>query len=459
MLLALAVVLGLAVVVAVWYRPWSHANRAAHQAGPVDSTPPLAAGEPPLAAAAVLRLSSELPETVEQFNDETLAVGRLLVDTLTNRPEAYAQLAFAQLQVGQEREALKSWREALSRDGNFADAHLGIGVILEEQGENEQAIASYRKAIELNPDEEHAYRELAEVLLRVGKASEALEVARECARRFPTVCEHHFWVGQAYLELGDYERALQAHEEAIRIDPDFALSYFPLARACARLGRNDEAARYQEKFAELRKSEMEADSDRSRNYDDPMTQRYRLVKRHALAGTLHLQFGDLRLAEAHWLRAAAIGPLDTATRKALVSLYQQQNRPGAELQFLDQLIPLEPDNLEHPLRKGRLLIEMHSWPEAETLLTGLAEKHPESADAHLLLAEMYLRKGSNESAAFYAEKAVSLAASSKGFLVLAAAQESCGDRAGALEALNQAISLDPTNEQIRRTYEQLLASE
>ena len=416
-------------------------------------------GEPPVDAAAVLRLPRDLPETVEELNEEALAIGRLLVESVPDRPESHAQLAFAHLQLGQERAALTSWQEALARDEKFADAHLGMGVILEEQGENEQAIASYRKAIELNPALEHAYRELTEVLLRVGKAEEAMPVARECVRRFPTVCENHFWLGQVYLELGNYEEARRCHQEAIRIDPNSPLPYFPLARACARLGKNDEAAQYRERFAALRAAELQADKNRSKNYDDLTTQRYRVVKRHVLAGSLHLQFGDLRMAEAHWVRAAAIGPDDTATRKALVSLYQNQNRPGAELQFLAELIPLEPDNLEHPLRQGRLLIELQLGSQAEAALTGLVARQPQSADAHLLLAEMYLKNGSNASAAAHAEKALGLARSSRGFLLLAASRQACGDRPGALAALKQAMSLDPKNPEIRQTYEQLLQTD
>ncbi|MCY2991501.1 MAG: tetratricopeptide repeat protein [Planctomycetota bacterium] len=407
-------------------------------------------------AAVVLRLPGELPETVEHLNEEALAIGRLMVEFLPDRAEAHAQLAFAHLQLGQERPALESWQEALARDQNFAEAHVGIGVILKDQGENEQAIVSFRRAIELNPALEDAYRELTQVLLRIGQPEEALPVARECVRRFPTVCEDHFWLGQVYLELGNYDEARRSHQEAIRIDPETSLPYFSLARICARLGKNAEAAEYRERCAALRGAELEADRNRNRGYDDLTTQRSRVVKRHVVAGSLHLQFGDLRMAEAHWLRAAAIAPDDVATRQALVSLYQNQNRPGAELQFLDQLLRLEPDRSGHSLRKARLLIETETWPEAERLLQGVVEHRPDAADAHLLLAEMYLKQGSNESATAHAEAASSLAPSSQGFLLLAAARQAGGDHPGALLALKQALSLDSKNPEIRQAYEQLL---
>jgi tetratricopeptide (TPR) repeat protein len=410
-------------------------------------------------AAEVLGLPVDLPRTVEELNEEALAAAKVLVESLPDRPEAHAQMAFAHLQVGQDRAALESWRKAAEKDDKFADAHLGMGSILGELGEDERAVTAFRKAIELNPGLEHAYRELTEVLLRQGEEEEALPVARECVRRFPTVPENHFWLGQTYLQLGDYAEARRSHEEAVRVDPDFSLSYHPLAVACARLGQNDEAARYRERFAALRSPELQADRNRARIYDDLTTQRQAVVKRHVLAGSLQLQFGDLRMAEAHWLRAAAIAPDDVATRKALALLYEKQARPAAEIQFLDQLSRLEPDNPDHLLRKGQLLIGMESWSEAEEAIERVLERAPESAAAHLLLAQMHLRSGSDLSAAEeHAEKASSLAASPRGLMLLAAIRGERGDRSGALSALKQALSLDPDDPQLRQAYEQLLAT-
>jgi len=411
-------------------------------------------------AAKVLRLPIDLPQTVEELNEEALATARVLVESLPDRPDAHAQMAFAHLQVGQDRAALESWRNALEKDEKFSDAYLGMGAILKELGENEDAIASFRKGIELNPELEHAYRELTEVLLRQRKAEEALAVARECVRRFPTVPENHFWLGQAYLQLEDYAEARRRHEEAVRIDPDFSLSFYPLAIACARLGHDDEATRYRQRFAVLKAGELEADRNRARAFDDLATQRQAVVKRHVLAGALQLQFGDLRMAEAHWLRAAAIAPDDVATRRALETLYEQQSRAGGALQFLEELIQLEPDNPEHLLRKGRLLIGLGSEPDGKRVLERVLETAPDSGEAHLLLAEMHLRSGSNmPAAAFHAEKAASLAASSRSLLLLAAVRGECGDHSGALSALKQAMSLDPENPQIRQAYEQLLATD
>ncbi|MFO7904022.1 MAG: tetratricopeptide repeat protein [Planctomycetota bacterium] len=420
----------------------------------------LAPGEPPVDAAAVLGLPRALPENVEEINEEALAVGKLTVKTLPDHPEAHARMAFTHLQLGQDREALASWRKVVELDEDFSDAYLGMGTILKDLGETEEAIAAFRKGIARNPDLEHAYRELTEVLLREGKAEEALEVARQCAERFPTVCEHHFWLGQTYKELGQYEKALESHKEAVRIDPQFTLSHHALVSICARLGKREKAVEYRERFAELKEQELERDRNRARDYDDFITQRAALVKRHVLSGMLQVKAGDPTIAEAHWLRASAIDPEDRATRKALASLYERQARPAAALQVLEELIELEPENSDHRVRKGRLLVRMEAWSKAKKPLTKAIQLDSEAGEAHLLLAQVHLGTGADLSTArSHAETGVRLKPSPDGFALLAAVRAECGDPSGARAALKEALSLDPDNMKVRQAYQQLLAAD
>lgn len=441
---------------------WLHWDSPSWFVGPdtaESNEPPMPLGEPAVDAAAVLGLPTQLPQTAEEFHAEALAVGRRLVDSLPDEPEAHAQLAMAYLQVGQDRQALASWRAAVAKDERFSQAHLGLGTILADLGETDQAIRALRKAVDLAPDSEQAYRQLTELLLRQGDAQSAVEVARECVRRFPAACESHFWLGQSLVERGDWSEARRSHEQAVRINPDWTHSYYPLSLACARLGDRAAAAEYRQKFAALKSAELQDARNPNRDYDDVATQRQAILRRHVLSGSLQLRRGDARSAEAHWIRAAAIDPADLPTRKALQALYQQQERAGAELEVLEELLPLEPDEPAHLVRKGRLLVALRSWPDAERTLLRLVELRPAAVDAHLLLAEMDLRRGADLAAAqAHAAQAVRLEASPRSLLLLAAICGARGDRSGALDALQQVLKVAPEHVEARQAYEQLLAT-
>jgi tetratricopeptide (TPR) repeat protein len=118
---------------------------------------------------------------------------------------------------------------------------------------------------------------------------------------------------------------------------------------------------------------------------------------------------------------------------------------------------MEPENPTYCVRKAHLLIGRKEWDEAEQLLTRvLQEQDADSAEAHLLLADLYLRSGRDLAAAEeHADRATQVEASSDGLLLLAAIRGERGDVPGALVSLRQALRLDPSNVEARRTYEQL----
>jgi tetratricopeptide (TPR) repeat protein len=422
----------------------------------VDS-PPIPLGEPPVDPVKLLGCPADPPTTVDQCNEESLQMAQLLLESLSDFPEGHAQMAFAYLQLGKDELALEQWREAAKLDENFATAYLGMAGILKEAAENEEAIRVLRRALEVDPQLEHAYRELVEVLLRENRAEEAKPVAEELVRRFPNTRENPFWLGQVHMQLKEYAEARQAHEKAVGIDPEFSLPYNALSIACLRLGDRENATRYRKRFAEVKAEELQRDRHRNKVFDDLLAQKQALVRRHVMAGSLQLQHGDARLAEAHWVRAAQVNPRDTATRQALVKLYEQQRRVGAELKYLTELMKMEPENPTYCVRKAHLLIGRKEWDEAEQLLTRvLQEQDADSAEAHLLLADLYLRSGRDLAAAEeHADRATQVEASSDGLLLLAAIRGERGDVPGALVSLRQALRLDPSNVEARRTYEQL----
>lgn len=452
----MAAVIGVAVAAILTYLTWDAPQDLVSELEVLGDGPRLPPGDPPLDAAAVLGLNPQVPQTVAEINQEILAVGKLVVTTLPQRPEAHAQMAVAYLQVGQERAALESWQQALAQNASFAEGHLGMGVLLKEFGEDEAAIASLSKAIEVNSELEPAYRELTSLLLQQRRTEQALAVARQCVQRFPEQAENHYWLGQAFLQHEDYEAASRSYEQTLRLAPEYTPALHSLAIVTARMGEKDRAAQHQKRFAELKAIELEAERQEARNFDDLASRRQSLSKRHAVAGVLQLQVGDPRMAEAHWLRAAAIDSQELTTRQALATLYEQQARTAAAVGILEELCRLEPEQAEHFLRKGRLLVGLGADLPAREALERTLQLAPQTAEAHRMLAQIHLRSATDlATAVAHAQTAARLDPSSDTYLVLAAVQSQIGDRAGARSALSRALQMDPDNPQTRRAYERL----
>jgi tetratricopeptide (TPR) repeat protein len=294
------------------------------------------------------------------------------------------------------------------------------------------------------------------VLLKGGKSKEAVHVAQDFAQRFPELANSHFWLGQAQLQEGDYEGALTSHKKAVDMAPDWSQPYASLAQANARLGNQQEALEMRQEFATRKKAEEALDRESTRSYDDIDKQKQVLVKLHEAAGALHIQHGDARLAEAHWLRASQFDPQNVQACQSLVAIYLQQERLAAAAQLLGQLAVIEPDNFDYVTERSRLLMQMGRWKEARTSLERVVDQDRNSGLAHLLLAETLLNAGEDLPVArYHAERAFKLSGSSQALLMLAAVLEQEGDRLGARMAMEKAVAIDPENEQLRRALEQM----
>jgi len=80
---------------------------------------------------------------------------------------------------GQDEEAVKSFRQALSIKPNWPEAHSLLGSALSRAGKYSEAEAELRKAVMLKPDYAEGWNFLGEFLKERGKAQEAQEAFRK----------------------------------------------------------------------------------------------------------------------------------------------------------------------------------------------------------------------------------------------------------------------------------------
>ena len=319
-----------ALAVLAGYWELARQSEPAREAAPPRTATSLELPEPPPPVpAAVLGLSTELPQTVATLKAEVLQVCQQLVDDLPQQPESHAVRALFLKRFGNTAEAVQCWRKCLELNSKFSPAYFGIGAVAAEKADYDGAVESLSQALKLNPDLAGAYTALTEACLQQGEAERALAVAREHVRRFPQSRESHYWLGQTYLELKRYEDAKQSHAVAIRIDPQLTPAYHSLAVACTALGERDQASVYRRQFATLKQTDMQQDRGRNKLYRDLAAQQEVAAGALLSAGNVYLRFREPRKAEACWLRGASLAAQETGCRESLVSLYETQDRPRA----------------------------------------------------------------------------------------------------------------------------------
>jgi TolB-like protein/class 3 adenylate cyclase/lipopolysaccharide biosynthesis regulator YciM len=202
----------------------------------------------------VLRAREMMRAVQRQENREARALIAQAIKLSPNYAEAYAALAFAEVQrslfgwmedpADGLRRAEEAARRALAIDdpGANARAHAVLGTIRSFTGNYEAALVEADRAIELNPSDAIARSLRGGVLLWTGRIEEAI-AASEAARRFdPRLsAEGMFNLALAYYLAGRYREAALT---AVAVEPNTRTVFLRVvhAAALAQLGE-DEAAR------------------------------------------------------------------------------------------------------------------------------------------------------------------------------------------------------------------------
>ncbi len=159
-------------------------------------------------------------------------------------------------------EALHAYDQAVALKPNYAWAHNGRGVLLEQLSRVradaslvDEALEAYEQAIEHAPHVVWYRLNLAGLLLRSGKAAEALPICEEglaIAAGNPRLAAR-LWVqkGNGLHHLHRYVEALEAYTQAHTLVPDLPGAWEGEGRAYAALGKHSEALSALKRATEL----------------------------------------------------------------------------------------------------------------------------------------------------------------------------------------------------------------
>ncbi|NQU56254.1 MAG: tetratricopeptide repeat protein [Rhodospirillales bacterium] len=149
--------------------------------------------------------------------------------------------AAAHHQAGRLAKAEKAYRKAIAINGDFFEAHVNLGVVLQAQEKLEGAEKSFARAIALNDSVPEIHYALGTVLSDLGRAADAAASHQRALDLNPVYVEALNGLAIALEKQGNAEGAVLTFERALDLNPGFAEAQNNLGNLYHRQGQPGDA--------------------------------------------------------------------------------------------------------------------------------------------------------------------------------------------------------------------------
>lgn len=209
---------------------------------------------------------------------------------------------------GRYQEAEDAYRQALTLQKDFAEAHIGLGWVRYERGDGlEAAVAAFQEAIARAPDRGEGYYALGQVYAREERFEEADRWFGEALARNPGARWWYLGRANTARQAGNLDLALAVYEEAAARFPEWAPVYYEWAWALNMAGEVEEAVRIIDRAVEL---------EGGRNVDYLMR-----------AGQIHEGAGDLGGAAQYYRAVLELQPEHRGAKEGVQRLEDKTAAP------------------------------------------------------------------------------------------------------------------------------------
>ena len=405
--------------------------------------------------AATAELTQE--EQIAALKEEEMELARYMMKEFPDSDGSYMLMGDLYARHGNSTEAVKFWEKSLEIDPTQFDAWRNMGRIALEKEQFDQAVEYLRKALEIRADTADLRSDIAKALMDSGKYAEAITELQDEIKIFPSSFTACFQLAEAYRQQKEYDKAIEHYEQTIRLEPEHGHAHYGLAMVYTRMGQRDNAQEHLADFRKLRDKAASAYSDRQIGPREYMVSlRASVVKTYLDAERLYRDSGNTAKAEELLNRASGINPNNARCLERLASLYYTSNRTAKALECFEKIARVDPNNPISYLNIGQAATRLRLFEKAERAFRKTITLAPNNPAGYRELTRFYLRTKTNLTQAHgLAQKAITLEKSAETYFILGWAADVNGDRAGALQAMEQAIKLQPTNQNYRQIYERI----
>lgn len=338
-------------------------------------------------------------------------------------PELQLTQARLALTNGQREQAAQLVDEALQEDPKFNEARYLKAALLETENKLDDATKLYQQILADDPSQFRAHLAIAGLKMKKGDieaADGAIQMAEKVAGKIPLVM---YARGALELQRGNADKASNALMEVLRVAPEHLPSMLAYAMASYSLGNYEQSINYSNKVLAVAPDNLNAakiladsllmtgDANGALKTLAPILPRHPDdAKLMALAGKAYLQTKDYSKAMDYLERAAELDPKNTAIRTRLAAGHLAGGESDKALTDLETATTLSSKPSQADVALAILLLKRKEYDRALQVIANLEKKLPENPITHNLRAAVLLDQQ---------------------------------DRAGARQALEQALAIDP----------------
>ncbi len=309
-----------------------------------------------------------------------------------------------------------------------------------EDGKPNEAVIEYKNALQIAPNDADAHFGLAKAYLATRDVGKAYWELQETVRLDPDNLDARLAFAQ-FLLLGsedEFQQALEQTGAILEREPDKWEAYAIRARALENLKRLDDAQADYEKAVEVQPEN--ADVLRM------LAAFFARQGENAAAEPLFRRLVEMDPTAPSWFQLAAFLSLDRARDEESLTAF----RKGLEL--------AKPDERSNAYQRlASFYYQRERYDEAEKTLQEGIESSDRDIELIYALARFYHSRGAKDRADQMIEEATQARPDEvEPLLILSAYRGRNGDVAGALEAAERAIALEPTHTQARLRKAELL---
>ena len=349
---------------------------------------------------------ADLLISLEEY-EKALELLNLLTHLDSQNYEVFLLRGLACIHLGRKDEAILDFDTSLELGDEMAgDIAFQIGNELEIAGMYEEALVYMIRAYEINPEDVSVLFDMGFLYQQLGKDEKALSVYRKFLEEEPFDVTAWGNLGRLYLKLERYEEALDAFEYLLAVQEDNPEGLFYKGRTLMHMGRFQEAEEEYRIYVSRSPHDMEGMINlgtcyrENKEYSRALTWYKMAVEEspdNPLPYFLIAEVYGLRNkwedAEIYCRKALERDHEDDAFWHLLYYIYEHTGTLRKQIEVMDTLTALVPDNISYWLEYLLLLYDLPGKREFEGTLKRALKHLPEAAELYYLKGIVRFQEG------------------------------------------------------------------